>query len=119
MSVDKILHNYRTPFRASLIISKQGMTIQDFLDTGVVINNADGKLENLPIENKKSYYLTNDGTNVLWKSPPWLETDAPSPTQKNPGEIITYPSEYRRITISESAPQSFQGSEGDVWLTFI
>jgi hypothetical protein len=119
MSVDKVLHNYRTPFRASLIISKQGMTIQDFLGTGVVVNSPEGKLENLPIENKKFYYLTNDGSNIIWKAPTWLETTTPSPTQKNPGDIITYPSEYRRITVSESAPQSFQGSEGDVWLTFI
>ncbi len=119
MSVDKVLHNYRTPLRASLIISKQGMTIQDFMKTGVVINTPEGKLVNLDIESKKSYYLTNDGDNILWKEPPWLEVDSPSPTAKSPGEIITYPSEYRRITISESAPQSFQGSEGDIWMTFI
>ncbi len=119
MSVDKVLHNYRTPLRASLIVSKQGLTVQDFMKAGVVINSDEGKLSSLDIENKKSYYLTNDGSSVLWKEPPWLEVDAPSPTAKNPGSVITYPSEYRRITISESAPLSFQGSEGDVWLTFI
>jgi hypothetical protein len=119
MSVDKVLHNYRTPLRASLIVSKQGLTVQDFIKSGVIINSDSGKLQSLDIENKKSYYLTNDGETVLWKQPPWLEIDAPSPTQKNVGEIITYPSEYRRITVSESAPQSFQGSEGDIWMTFI
>jgi hypothetical protein len=119
MSVDKVLHNYRTPFRASLVVSKQGLTVQDFIKTGVVVNSDSGKLQSLDIENKQSYYLTNDGETVLWKQPPWLEINAPSPKIKNTGAIITYPSEYRRITISESSPLSFQGSEGDVWLTFI
>lgn len=119
MSVDKVLHNYRTPLRASLIVSKQGLTVQDFMKAGVVINSDAGQLQSLDIENKKSYYLTNDGETVLWKQPPWLETKAPSPTTKNAGSVITYPSEYRRITISESSPLSFQGAEGDVWLTFI
>jgi hypothetical protein len=119
MSVDKILHNYKTPLRVSMLISKQGMTVQDFIKTGIVVNGPDGKISNLPIENNNSYFLTNDGNSVVWKKPTWLETGAPSPTEHTTGGVITYPSEFRRVTISQSAPLSFNGSEGDIWLTFI
>lgn len=119
MSVDKILHNYRTPLKASLVVSQHGLTINDFLKAGVIVNGSDGKIDTIPIENKTSYYLTNNGTSIEWKSPPWLEIDAPSSITHTQNPFIKYPSAYRRITISQTAPQPFDGAEGDVWFTFV
>jgi hypothetical protein len=119
MAVDKVLHNYRTPLRTSYLTSARGITVDSFDKVGVLISNSAGVLSNLNFENQSNYYLSNDGTNVVWKKPTWLETAAPSPTTRLSGASITLPSEYRRITISQNSPQSYDGAEGDIWLTFL
>jgi hypothetical protein len=119
MSLDKISHNYRTPLKASYIVAKNGVSVSDFMKQGVIVNKSNGSFESVAIENKDSYYLTNDGTSILWKKPTWLEIDAPSDTTRTGTTVFTYPSAYRRITISQAAPSSFSGYDGDVWLTFV
>jgi len=119
MSLDKISHNYRTPLRVSYVIANNGISVSEFMKQGVIVNSPNGSFSSIPIENKSSYYLTNDGTSILWKEPTWLETDAPSDTTRTGTTVFTYPSAYRRITISQSAPSSFSGYDGDVWLTFV
>jgi len=119
MSADKILHNFNTPLRASYLVSKRGLSVSDFIKDGVIINSSDGTLTSLDFENKNSYYLSNDGEGVIWKKPTWLEIDAPSPTNRLDLAIITLPSAYRRITISQASPQNTVGDEGDIWLTFL
>ena len=119
MALDKILHNYRTPLRTSYLTSARGIAVESFDKVGVLTSNSAGVLSNLDFENQSNYYLSNDGTNVVWKKPTWLETAAPSPIKRLPGASITLPSEYRRITISQSSPQSYDGAEGDIWLTFL
>jgi hypothetical protein len=119
MSLDKIYHNYRTPFKASYLIANNGISVSDFMKQGVIVNSSNGSFESISIENKPSYYLTNDGTSILWKKPTWLEIDAPSNTTKTGTTVFTYPSSYRRITISQASPASFEGYDGDIWLTFV
>jgi hypothetical protein len=119
MSLDKVSHNYRTPLKASYIVANNGISVSDFMKQGVIINKSNGSFDSVTIENKSSYYLTNDGTSILWKKPTWLEIDAPSDTTKTGTTVFTYPSAYRRITISQAAPSSFSGYDGDVWLTFV
>lgn len=119
MAVDKVLHNYRTPLRTSYMTSARGITVESFNKVGVLTSNSAGVVSNLDFENQSNYYLSNDGANVVWKKPTWLEITAPSPTTRLSGASITLPSEYRRITISQNSPQSYDGAEGDIWLTFL
>lgn len=119
MAVDKVLHNYRTPLRTSYMTSTRGITVQSFDKVGVLTSDSEGVVKNLDFENQSNYYLSNDGVNVIWKKPTWLEITAPSPILRLSGATITLPSEYRRITISQNSPQSYDGAEGDIWLTFL
>lgn len=119
MSLDKISHNYRTPLRVSYVIANNGISVAEFMKQGVIVNSANGSLDSIPIENKSAYYLTNDGSSILWKKPTWLEIDAPSDTTKTGTTVVTYPSAYRRVTISQASPASFNGYDGDIWLTFV
>jgi hypothetical protein len=119
MSTDKVLHNFKTPIRVSSVDSQEPFKIRSFTKPGVIINNGSGVSNSLIIENKQSYYLTNDGESVIWKQPTWLETASQSPSLINTvNGIGTMPSAFRRITISQSAPTSFDGLDGDVWFIY-
>lgn len=119
MAVDKVLHNYKTPLSVSYISSSKGIKIKSFKNFGVLINDVEGVVKSLGFENQSGYYLSNDKSGVIWKKPTWLEIDAPSSFTRLNTASITLPSSYRRITISQNAPQSYDGADGDIWLTFL
>jgi len=123
MSADKIIHSFKTPLRTSSITSQEPFKILSFESPGVVINDASGLTNSLSISsNNSGYYLTNNGLAVEWKQPTWLDISSASSTivsaVDKANSINTLVSAFRRTTISQRAPLSTDGLDGDIWFVY-
>jgi|694.fasta_scaffold03288_11 hypothetical protein len=123
MSADKIIHSFKTPLRTSSITSQEPFKILSFESPGVVINDASGLTNSLSISsNNSGYYLTNNGLTVEWKQPTWLDISSASSTivsaVDKANSINTLVSAFRRTTISQRAPLSTDGLDGDIWFVY-
>jgi hypothetical protein len=120
---DKLLHNYKTPLRVSRLTSRDPIKILEFENAGVVVNLDGGVTDSLTIDASTSnYFISNDGKDIFWKQPPWVDINAQSPTSTNPTDaalgILTFESGFRRISISQRRPISSDGLDGDIWFVY-
>lgn len=123
MSNDKLLHNYKTPLRVSRLTSRDPIKILDFQDSGVIINLDGGVTDSLTVSPSTSnYFISNDGKDIFWKEPPWVDINSQSPTTINETDaalnITTFQSGFRRISISQRRPISSDGLDGDIWFVY-
>lgn len=123
MANDKLLHNYKTPLRVSRLTSRDPIKILEFENTGVIINLDGGVTDSLTVSpSTQNYFISNDGKDIFWKEPPWVDINSQSPTLTNPVDaalgIITFQSGFRRVSISQRKPISSDGLDGDVWFVY-